>query len=449
MLRIASSSTLLGLALCLPIMSPGSARAQEQDPNETPSTEGSDDRGENEAGQPDEPQPNEQTDEQETDEQETDEQETDELSSGNESGEELGSGDESGDESGERDGTDGTASSPDDATGETSGDDTPADESSEGLGADPDDDRLQLIVIDAAPYGVDPVVGRHVSHQMRATAQALGYDVMTQDDTIAAAQRLRMPYPPTPADLWRVTYISQSQRGAFARVWASSGRYVIEIAVASLDGTGPFFARGDSGSDDLHAVVDRLFRQALPSPTVWQGEQTNETTPEPEIEPDPERNAARRARERRNRRRERDARLRRWHLVLQTEGAIGTSQDVFYNHLVGGRLDYRISQEVLLGGYVGYANLRGKDGRSDNILFYLQVEDRVRIVSSSDITVPLRLGVGYLPFNGPFVRIAAGINIPLSRRFQLGFDILAPTFWVLPERTAVSMNVAAELIIRL
>jgi hypothetical protein len=79
----------------------------------------------------------------------------------------------------------------------------------------------------------------------------------------------------------------------------------------------------------------------------------------------------------------------------------------------------------------------------------VQIEDRVRIISSSDITVPLRLGVGYLPFNGPYIRIAAGLNIPLNRDFQLGFDILAPTFWILPDRTAVSMDLAAEIIWRL
>jgi hypothetical protein len=314
---------------------------------------------------------------------------------------------------------------------------------------------LQLIVIDAAPYGVDPVVGRHVSQQLRTTGAALGYRVVPPEASVAAAQRLRMPYPPTPADLWRVTYASESQRGVFARVWAHGGQYVIEVSVASLDGTGPFFARGPSGANDLHAVVDRLLREALPPATLWRGDQSrarDELSAQPvgpldpdfvddaafedldNPEPEPERP---------------EPPIRHWQLALQTEGAIGTSQDIFYNHLVGGRLDYRLTRDVILGLYLAYANLRAKDGRANNVLGYLQIENRVRLFSSSDISIPLRLGIGYLPFNGPYVRIAAGINIPISRDFELGFDLLAPTFWVLPDRTAVSMNIAAELVWRL
>jgi hypothetical protein len=316
------------------------------------------------------------------------------------------------------------------------------------------DTRMRLIVIDAASYGIDPVVGEHVSRQLRETGNALGYHVLTKEESVAAAQRMRMPYPPAPADLWRVTHVAEASRGAFARVWAHGGAYVIEVSVASLDGSGPFFGRGTAGAQDLHAVVDRILREALPPPSVWRT--VSEETPPPipvEEEPDvpedtlddfeDEEPAEGEGED------EPSRRLRRWHLVLQTEGAIGTSQDLFYNHLVGARLDFRISREVLVGLYAGYANLRGKGGRVHNVLTYLQIEDRVRILSSSDITVPLRLGVGYLPFNGPFIRIAAGLNIPLNRDFQLGFDILAPTFWILPDRTAVSMDLAAEIIWRL
>ncbi len=63
--------------------------------------------------------------------------------------------------------------------------------------------------------------------------------------------------------------------------------------------------------------------------------------------------------------------------------------------------------------------------------------------------MPIRAAIGYLPFNGPVLRLSAGINIPLSSRIELGFDILTPTFWFLPDQTVVSLNVAAELIYRL
>jgi hypothetical protein len=318
-----------------------------------------------------------------------------------------------------------------------------------------DGGRLRVIVVDAAPYGVDPVVGRHVTRQMRETAAALGYEVLDAETTLAAAQQLRMPYPPSPADLWRVTFVAEAHRGAFARVWAHEGRYVTEITVASLDGGGPFFARGTSGAQDLHEVVDRLFREALPAADSWDPEAyrrltqpgtapagpTASTAPgrddffdeEPAPAPERPREVGRR-----------------FSLAIATEGAFGTSQSSwFYNHLVGLRLDYRISREIILGLYVGYANLRGKNGRASNLLPYAQLEDRVRISSRSDITVPLRFGLGYLPYNGPFVRLAAGLNIPLGERTEIGLDILTPTFWVLPDRTAVSLDLAAEVIFRL
>lgn len=324
---------------------------------------------------------------------------------------------------------------------------TPGEEGAPPAEGEAGEQPLRLLVVDAATYGIDPVVGRHVTERMRETGAELGYEVLDRDATVAAAQQVRMPYPPTPADLWRVTYAGQAQRGAFARVWAHAGSYVIEIVVASLDGAGPFFARGTAGAADLHEVVARLVRQALPAPEQWEGVMAaGERPPAPQAEPPPPEPASRPEPPEEDR----TPPIRhRWNLVLQTEGAIGTSQDSFYNHLFGARVDYRISREILVGAYFGYANLRGKDGRVSNMLTYLQIEDRVRISSGSDITVPLRLGIGYLPFNGPVVRLAAGVNFPLTRRIELGFDLLTPTFWVLPDRTAVSLDIAAELVWRL
>lgn len=313
---------------------------------------------------------------------------------------------------------------------------------------------LRVIAIDAEASGVAPVVGRAVTDQMRKTAEAMGYEVVSAADTIAAAQRLRMPYPPSPADLWRVTFVAQAQRGAFARVWAHEGQYVTEISVASLDGAGPFFARGASGADDLKGVVERLIRQALPAPTQWNAEEAKRLTQQtqsatqadaPEPLPVPKtqlrivpisRMAALRP-------------TRRWDLALQTEAAFGTSSDFFYNHLAGLRLGFRITRNILIGAYYGYANLRGRDNREHNMLSYFQIEHRIRLTQRSDITVPVRFGVGYVPFNGPMFRLAAGLNIPIASRVELGFDLFTPTFWILPDRTTVSLNVGTEVIFRL
>ncbi len=258
-----------------------------------------------------------------------------------------------------------------------------------------------------------------------------------------------------------MTWAGQAQRGIFARVWAQDGRYVIEIMVASMDGSGPFFARGTSGAQDLHSVVDTLLRQALPTPERWDAQAAERymsgepaipgATPAvmaPSGTPTVFAPVVTGGSDFRPRRRSHRP-TRRFDLALSTEAAIGTGSDRFYNHLVGARLDLRITTEIMLGVYAGYANLRGRDGRAQNMLFYLQAEDRIRLGESTDWTIPLRFSLGYLPFNGPFVRISAGLNVPVSERVELGIDLLAPTFWVIPGGVAVSVDVGLEVIYRL
>ncbi len=319
--------------------------------------------------------------------------------------------------------------------------------------------RLVAVVIDAAPYGIDPVVGEHVSMRMRTTAEELGYEVVSHDDSVQAAQRLSMPYPPTPADLWRVTFVAGAQRGAFARVWAHNGRYVIELTVASADGTGPFFARATAGADDLHEVVERLTREAMPAPAQYDQEAaariaTSRTSPEetpaqPQLEPIlPSTAPPLRIRPPR-RAREQLRPTRRWDLAIQTESAIGISEDSFYNHLIGVRIGYRLTNTMMLRLYGAYANLRGRGQRAQNFLPMLQFEKRIRIASRIDLSVPLRVSVGYLPFNGPVLRFSAGLNLPISSRFELGIDLMAPTVWFLPNQSVASLNIALELMYRL
>lgn len=309
-------------------------------------------------------------------------------------------------------------------------------------------ERMRMLVIDAAVFGVDPVVGRVASARMRSTGEALGYQVLTQPETIAAAQQLQMPYPPTPADLWRVSWVARVHRGAFARIWSHAGQYVIEISVASLDGAGPFFARGTAGADDFREVVDRLLRTALPAPNVWNaaGQQpapTEPETPVEELDDFEEPTATTRTPPRPA---EPEPELRRWSLTLQSESSFGVSSDFFYNHMVGLRLDFRITRDILLGVYFSYANLNARNGRADNIFFMLQFEDRIRISSDIDLTIPLRAAVGYLPFNGPVIRLAAGLNYAISADWEIGADLIVPTFWILADGgTAVSLDVGLEV----
>ena len=310
---------------------------------------------------------------------------------------------------------------------------------------------LRISIVDSATYGIDPVVGKHVDLRLRKAAKEAGYQVVSRDLTVRAAQANNMPYPPSPADLWRITFAAGAQRGVFVKVWAQAGKYVYEVTVASLDGTGPFFARGSSVAEKLHETVSVLLLEALPSSSDWNEEKADELATKPAkkadvaAEPKPFLQAPVYARFKRVNNRPN----RRWDIAFQTEAAFGLSSDFFYNHLLGVRVGFRITNDTHLGWYLGYTNLRGRNGRLSNFLPYMQVEHRIRIKPSSDVSIPLRGGFGYLPFNGPFFRLGVGVNIPFSDRMEVAFDILAPTFWVLPEKVAVSLNVAVELILRL
>lgn len=355
---------------------------------------------------------------------------------------------------------DGSTDTPPDAT-------PPADATPPSDGTPPPDasaatppaPTLHVIVIDAATYGIDPIVGRVTTDVIRRTAASMGYGVVDGPSTIAFAQRARMPYPPTPADLWRTTYAAQVHRGIFARVWAEAGRYVIEIIVASVDGAGPFFGRETAGSDDLRDVVARLTQSALPAPTEWNPAgvpaPTRPTTPPITVAGGPQPVSPHRARAELAQPQGRDGRrwrrpepeLRRFSVSLQTESSIGTTQGSFYNHFAGARVDVRLTRDFMLGAYFAYVNLEGRSQRQNDFYFQIQAEYRIRPAAGLDLTIPIRVGVGYLPYNGPVGRLSAGLNYAFDANWEVGVDLIAPMFYFLPAvgRVAVAFDFALEV----
>jgi hypothetical protein len=133
-------------------------------------------------------------------------------------------------------------------------------------------------------------------------------------------------------------------------------------------------------------------------------------------------------------------------LALQTEAAIGVYPADFYNHLVGGRFDLVFSPHVSFGGYLGYANLKGKEGRASNLLAYAQVEYLAG--PAGHVRIPLRFASGYLPHNGPVMRLSTGFAFPITPTVDLFTEVLAPMIWLTSDQMVVSMDLAAELIFR-
>jgi hypothetical protein len=277
-----------------------------------------------------------------------------------------------------------------------------------------------VAVVETRTVGVLAASGDAATRQLYATVARLGYRTIPETVTAALAARVP-PGGPAPADLLRIATDAHAGHAVFAVLGTENGRYVVTLTLANSDRTGPFFANDSADATTLEATVDRMARKLLPAA--------------PPLEPSDGEERAPSEAETTNRPR----------LALQTESAFGLGQRFFYNHLLGARLDYDFGRDFAIGGYLGYANLKGKEGRTSNVLPYAQVEYRLHPRRDSGFTVPFRFGSGYLPKNGPFLRFAAGIGFPIGDTARLGFDLLAPTVWMVGNSTVFSMDVAAEV----
>jgi hypothetical protein len=134
-------------------------------------------------------------------------------------------------------------------------------------------------------------------------------------------------------------------------------------------------------------------------------------------------------------------------LALQTEGAIGVYPGDFYNHLVGGRFDLVFSPHVSFGGYVGYANLKGKDGPR-------QQHARVRAgrVHGRRAARRARSASASPPATcrgtGRSCALSTGFAFPVSPTIDVVTELLAPMIWLTGNQMVISMDVAAEIVFR-
>jgi hypothetical protein len=132
-------------------------------------------------------------------------------------------------------------------------------------------------------------------------------------------------------------------------------------------------------------------------------------------------------------------------LALRAEPAFGISGGSFYNQLVGARVAYRFTDSLSLGPYLGYANLKGQEGRAHNVLPTLELEYCKTLGSSNTFKLPLRFATGYLPRNGPVLRLSMGIGYAVSPKVDVVIDALTPTFWMIRDRTVASLGAAFEI----
>jgi hypothetical protein len=324
---------------------------------------------------------------------------------------------------------------------------------------------------------IDPIVGRFVDRQLRRTLAELGYRVMPRAQAVEVLSSVDAEDPPTMVDLWRATQRAGAERAVLAVAWAEAGRYVVQVRVASRDGRGPFYARGDAGVEGLEPTVDRLLREALPesrsepdseagsgsepvtateSESVTGSESGSVTGSATATESGsgsvtgsvtgsesgsgsepPSRFFTGDA--------PAPAPLRRWRLSLLNEYAFGLADDGFFNLLIGARALYRLDRTLSVGGSLAYVNLPTRNGRGGSVLPAVSLQHSVEISGTDALSVPLGLQLGYLIDNGAVMQLSSGLAHDIDERLRLSLHLLAPTFWITPERVLFSLNLGLEL----
>jgi hypothetical protein len=126
-------------------------------------------------------------------------------------------------------------------------------------------------------------------------------------------------------------------------------------------------------------------------------------------------------------------------IVPYATGAFGLRGGKFINVLAGGRLGFNWSPRVAFEVGAAYANLRGREGRVHNVLPEVSLLFRFP-VPSPVLGVPLRVGAGYLPKNGPTLRLSLGLELAVSSNTALELALIEPMIWVTQDRSEVSLN---------
>jgi hypothetical protein len=129
---------------------------------------------------------------------------------------------------------------------------------------------------------------------------------------------------------------------------------------------------------------------------------------------------------------------------LMSTSAFGVTHAKFFNELLGARLDYRFTSRFAFGASLAYANLKGKDGRVHNVLPEVSTEYRVPLRTEA-LGIPLRLSLGFLPKNGPTLRLGAGVDFAFSDAVSCEVIPLEPMVWLTRERPEISLNASIAL----
>jgi len=135
------------------------------------------------------------------------------------------------------------------------------------------------------------------------------------------------------------------------------------------------------------------------------------------------------------------------HVSVYSLAALGVTGSGFVNALAGARFELAYAPRVTLGFGAAYANLKGQDGRASNVLPEALVGYELPL--GRVVSLPFRCAGGYLPKNGPTLRVGTGVTVRFDDAVHLELTLLEPMIWVTQDRPEVSFDFGGALSFRL
>jgi hypothetical protein len=344
------------------------------------------------------------------------------------------------------------ASAVDDASVSPSGDASPPTSVDASITVQPSGDASttavtistpRVVLVDTAPIGVDPAAGTFVDTVLRQQFAQLGFTIVPQEELYATARRLSLPFPVPEQGLAALTQELDAAMVFACDLRARSGYYFATVRLRRSDESAErslaVVATQWTLGDRVREAVLLLLRGANQSsvttaspssveptapvvmPSYYTGNVAVPAPPAVLIHPRP------------------------FELGLLAHGAFNPGRDPYTNVLAGARFAYFPMDRLGISGSLQYANLRGRSGRVHNLLPLVGVETAVDLVPSVGLFVPVRAELGYLPFNGPVLRLTAGVAFTVYRQLRLELDFVQPTIWWVNENASVSLDVGAYL----
>jgi hypothetical protein len=124
--------------------------------------------------------------------------------------------------------------------------------------------------------------------------------------------------------------------------------------------------------------------------------------------------------------------------------ALGLPGLAFVNELVGARFELELKRSFSFGASLAYANLKGKDGRVNNVL--PEVWFGYYAPLGKSFGFPIRFAGGFLPKNGPTARLSYGLGFSFSETVSMELALVEPMIWIARDRPELSFNLGAAVL---